>query len=56
MIAALCYFAMFVLCVLAIVVAERCLWRTYWERRGFEWSEERGRLERIRQGMGERRE
>lgn len=53
---ALGYFVTFAAVVVLIVAAERALWRPYWKRQGYEWSEERGRLERIRTGMGERRE
>jgi len=52
---ALAYFVIFAAMVGGIAAAERWLWRPYWQRRGFEWSEERGRLERIRRGMEDRR-
>jgi hypothetical protein len=41
-------------CALLIVLADRLLWRRYWKRRGFAWSDERQRLERIRHGITKR--
>jgi hypothetical protein len=54
-VSALAYFVIFAAMIGGIAAAEHWLWRPYWQRRGFEWSEERGRLERIRRGMEDRR-
>lgn len=31
----------------SIVVADRLLWRRYWKRRGFQWSDERQALVKM---------